>query len=239
MILQILLCTAMLESCGISQDDIDRIVENEITVLEHEEDAEISEQRLKSQGATEEMLVKGYLKSIEKNKNATKGSVDAQKFQTAIYSYSRLANEAELTNLLSVATATLNERNAATLIRNYHSRFPLSIPLIRWCIDREHKQGNSSKFDYEIWKCLEKSLKTPGVTKDVKDKILTCAREQAVTNPQTAMVIDKILCDCDIAYRQSSLRQLVAMKILLIGETGKVESAKRYFESIVNKGCNE
>ena len=68
---------------ALTQEEVDRIVDNEIIMCEHEEDADAIEKSLKERGATDEMLAHGYYFVMEKTKNAEKGSLDSEKFHSA------------------------------------------------------------------------------------------------------------------------------------------------------------
>ena len=76
---------------ALTQAEVDRIVDNEIIMCEHEEDAAAIEKSLKERGATGEMLAHGYYFVMEKTKNAEKGSLDSEKFHSAAFGFANVA----------------------------------------------------------------------------------------------------------------------------------------------------
>ena len=77
---------------ALTQAEVDRIVDNEILMCEHEEDAAAIEKSLKERGATGEMLAHGYYFVMEKTKNAEKGSLDSEKFHSAAFGFANVAS---------------------------------------------------------------------------------------------------------------------------------------------------
>ena len=120
---------------ALTQEEVDRIVDNEIIMCEHEEDADAIEKSLKERGATDEMLAHGYYFVMEKTKNAEKGSLDSEKFHSAAFGFANVASGPMLTNLLTVAKASTNDLDVSDAILAYHGREPGSRSLLRWCMD--------------------------------------------------------------------------------------------------------
>ena len=120
---------------ALTQAEVDRIVDNEILMCEHEEDAEAIEKSLKERGATDEMLAHGYYFVMEKTQNAEKGSLDSEKFHSAVFGFANVASGPMLTNLLAVAKASTNDLDVSDAILAYHGREPGSRSLMRWCMD--------------------------------------------------------------------------------------------------------
>ncbi len=87
-----------------SQDAVDEIVDSELLMYEHDEVSQSAENALIEQGVSKTMLAHGYYESLRKTMNAERWSVEAQKFQSAVYCYVESAEESQLTNLLTLAS---------------------------------------------------------------------------------------------------------------------------------------
>ena len=107
---------------ALTQAEVDHIVDNEILMCEHEEDAEAIEKSLKERGATDEMLAHGYYFVIAKTQNSEKGSLDSEKFHSAVFGFANVASGTMLTNLLNAAAASTNELDVSDAILAYHGR---------------------------------------------------------------------------------------------------------------------
>ena len=214
-----------------TQAEVDHIVDNEILMCEHEEDAEAIEKSLKERGATDEMLAHGYYFVIAKTQNSEKGSLDSEKFHSAVFGFANVASGTMLTNLLNAAAASTNELDVSDAILAYHGREPGSKSHLQWCMD-EASQTNCPKHVHAtIWGCLAKSMRMNDLPGDVRDDILQFSRKGVLGDPMTAFEADRILCVHDPLYSKSLLRKQVSARILSLGDEMVTPSVKRYFEA--------
>ena len=202
---------------ALTQVEVDRIVDNEILMCEHEEDADAIEKPLKDRGATDEMLAHGYYFVMEKTKNAEKGSLDSEKFHSAAFGFANVASGP----MLDVSDAILA----------YHGREPGSRSLMRWCMDEASLTNCPRHVHATIWECLSKSMRMADLPGDVRDDILRFSRKGVLGDPMTAFEADRILCVHDPLYSKSLLRKQVASRILSLGDGMVAPSVKRYFEA--------
>ena len=218
-----------------TQAEVDHIVDNEILMCEHEEDAEAIEKSLKERGATDEMLAHGYYFVIAKTQNSKKGSLDSEKFHSAVFGFANVASGTMLTNLLNAAAASTNELDVSDAILAYHGREPGSKSLLQWCMD-EASQTNCPKHVHAtIWGCLAKSMRMSDLPRDVKGDILQFSRKGVLGDPMTAFEADRILCVHDPLYSKSLLRKQVASRILSLGDEVVTPLVKHYFEAFGKK----
>ena len=216
---------------ALTQEEVDRIVDNEIIMCEHEEDADAIEKSLKERGATGEMLAHGYYFVMEKTKNAEKGSLDSEKFHSAAFGFANVASGPMLTNLLTVAKASTNDLDVSDAILAYHGREPGSRSLLRWCMDEASLTNCPRHVHATIWECLSKSMRVVDLPGDVRDDILQFSRKGVLGDPMTAFEADRILCVHDPLYSKSLLRKQVASRILSLGDEVVTPLVKHYFEA--------
>ena len=214
-----------------TQAEVDHIVDNEILMCEHEEDAEAIEKSLKERGATDEMLAHGYYFVIAKTQNSEKGSLDSEKFHSAVFGFANVASGTMLTNLLNAAAASTNELDVSDAILAYHGREPGSKSLLQWCMDEASQTNCPRHVHATIWECLSKSMKVVDLPGDVRDDILQFSRKGVLGDPMTAFEADRILCVHDPLYSKSLLRKQVSARILSLGDEMVTPSVKRYFEA--------
>lgn len=216
----------------ISQQEVDHIVDSEILMCEHDEDAENIEADLKGRGATEDMLAQGYSSAIRKTLNAPSGSLESEKFHSAVFGFAKVAKSSVLTNLLQVATSSTNDLNASEAILAYQGRDPSSRALMQWCMKEASRTNCQKRVHAAIWECLGKGMRMTELPKDVKEDILSVARMGVLGNPMTAFEADHILVEHDPLYVTSLLRKRAISRIgsLGKGETSKV--VKQYFERL-------
>ena len=217
---------------ALTQAEVDRIVDNEILMCEHEEDADAIEKSLKERGASDEMLAHGYYFVMAKTQNAEKGSLDSEKFHSAVFGFANVASGFMLTNLLNVAKASTNELDVSDAILAYHGREPGSRFLLRWCMDEASQMNCPRHVHATIWSCLAKSMRMSDLTGDVRDDILRFSRKGVLGDPMTAFEADRILCVHDPLYSKSLLRKQVASRILSLGDGKVAAPVKHYFEAL-------
>ena len=204
----------------LSQDDVDRIVDTEILMYEHDEDFQAAEKSLVDKGVTRAMLAHGYYSAMVKTMNAERGSLEAEKFHSAVFGYVESADETQLTNLLTIASSTTNERSVSKAIYSFHARSPLSRPLIQWCVKKLESEDCQKSVRYDIMACMEKSMKQPNVPLELKAKVLSCARKVVLTDPLSAFVADRILSSHEEGYATSDLRKRAAHRISTLKDDG-------------------
>ena len=218
-----------------TQAEVDHIVDNEILMCEHEEDAEAIEKSLKERGATDEMLAHGYYFVIAKTQNSKKGSLDSEKFHSAVFGFANVASGTMLTNLLNAAAASTNELDVSDAILAYHGREPGSKSLLQWCMD-EASQTNCPKHVHAtIWGCLAKSMRMSDLPRDVKGDILRFSRERVLVDPMSAFEADRILCAHDPLYAKSALRKQASSRVLSLADGTVSDEVKRYFETLAKE----
>ena len=76
---------------ALTQAEVTHIVDTEILMCEHEEDADAIEKSLRERGATDEMLAHGYYFVIAKTQNSEKGSLDSEKFHSAVFGFANVS----------------------------------------------------------------------------------------------------------------------------------------------------
>jgi hypothetical protein len=220
---------------ALTQEEVDRIVDNEIIMCEHEEDADAIEKSLKERGATDEMLADGYYFVMEKTKNAEKGSLDSEKFHSAAFGFANVASGPMLTNLLTVAKASTNDLDVSDAILAYHGREPGSKSLLQWCMD-EASQTNCPKHVHAtIWGCLAKSMRMNDLPRDIKGDILRFSRKRVLADPMSAFEADRILCVHDPLYAKSALRKQASSRVLSLADGTVSDEVKRYFETLAKE----
>ena len=217
---------------ALTQTEVDRIVDNEILMCEHEEDADAIEKSLKERGASDEMLAHGYYFVMAKTQNAEKGSLDSEKFHSAMFGFANVASGFMLTNLLNVAKASTNELDVSDAILAYHGREPGSRFLLRWCMDEASQTNCPRHVHATIWGCLAKSMRMSDLPGDVRDDILRFSRKGVLGDPMSVFEADRILCAHDPSYSKSLLRKQIASRILSLGDGKVAAPVKRYFEAL-------
>jgi hypothetical protein len=220
---------------ALTQEEVDRIVDNEIIMCEHEEDADAIEKSLKERGATDEMLAHGYYFVMEKTKNAEKGSLDSVKFHSAAFGFANVASGPMLTNLLTVAKASTNDLDVSDAILAYHGREPGSRSLLRWCMDEASLTNCPKHVHATIWGCLAKSMRMSDLPRDVKGDILRFSRERVLADPMSAFEADRILCVHDPLYAKSALRKQASSRVLSLADGTVSDEVKRYFETLAKE----
>ena len=215
----------------ISQAEVDRIVDSEILMCEHEEDAGAIEKSLKERGATDEMLAHSYYFVMAKTQNAERGSLNSEKFHSAVFGFANVASGPMLTNLLNVAKVSTNDLDVSDAILAYHGREPSSRFLMRWCIT-EASKTNSSEVTSAIWTCLDKTMKEANPPEDLRRDILECARKGLGGSPLSAFAADRILAVHEPTYRNSALRKQVAARIIATKGIPMTDVVRRHFEDI-------
>ena len=231
-------CALMVLNCCVihararvlSQEDVNRIVESELLMYEHDEDFQSAEKALMDGGVTKSMLAHGYYSSMLKTMNGGSGSLDSQKFQSAAYGFRGVATDGQLTNLLQIATFATNGLSAADAIEMYHSRCPLSCDLINWCTNEVVKGSCSGCVKSTIWSCFEKTMAIKGLPTGVRNKILTCAKVSLSRDPQTVFLADKLLVAHDHQYKISLMRRQVMARIAALRNVRMSDVVRRYFE---------
>lgn len=216
----------------LSQDEVDRIVDTELLMYEHDEDFQSAEKSLIANGVTKAMLAHGYYSAMVKTMNADRRSLDAEKFHAAVFGYVGSADETQLTNLLTIASATTNEISVSKAICSFHARSPLSRPLIQWCVKKLASEDCRKRVRYDIMSCLEKSMKQPDVPPEFKTNILSCARKVVLTDPLSAFVADRILNNHDDGYATSDLRMRAAHRISTLKDDEMTDVVRRHFDAI-------
>ena len=217
---------------ALTQTEVDRIVDNEILMCEHEEDADAIENSLKERGASDEMLALGFYFVMAKTQNAEKGSLDSEKFHSAMFGFANVASGFMLTNLLNVAKASTNELDVSDAILAYHGREPGSRFLLRWCMDEASQTNCPRHVHATIWGCLAKSMRMSDLPGDVRDDILRFSRKGVLGDPMSVFEADRILCAHDPSYSKSLLRKQIASRILSLGDGKVAAPVKRYFEAL-------
>lgn len=220
---------------AMTQEEVDRIVDTELLMYEHAEDFQLAEKALIDRGVTKSMLAHGYYASLVKTMNAETGSLESQKFQSAIYGYIESADDSQITNLLAIASAATNEKIVSKVIRSYYRRSPLSGPLIRWCSDKLASTNCQERIRYDILSCFESSMKMPAVPPSIRDDILSCAHKSVLTDPMSVLVADRILCDYEKGYEASDLRKMVVGRIMSLKNREVPDVVKRRFDALLKK----
>ena len=217
---------------ALTQIEVDRIVDNEILMCEHDEDADAIESVLKGRGATDDMLAHSYYLAMSKTYNAKNGSLDSEKFHSAVFGFANVARGTLLTNLLNVATASTNDLNISDAIMAYHGREPSSRFLLQWCINKASLTNCSTQVHATIWGCLAKSMIMNDLPIDIRDDILRFSRKRLFADPASAFEADRILCVHDPLYAKSLLRKQVASRILLLSDEMVSAAVKHYFKGV-------
>lgn len=223
----------------ISQEDVDRIVDAEILMYEHDEDFQAAEKSLVDKGVTRAMLAHGYYSAMVRTMNAERGSLEAEKFHSAVFGYVQSADETQLTNLLTIASSTTNERSVSKAICSFHARSPLSRPLIQWCVKKLVSEDCQKSVRYDIMACMEKSMKQPNVPLELKAKVLSCARKVVLTEPLSAFVADRILSSHEEGYTTSDLRKRAAHRISTLKDDVMPDVVRRHFEVLSGRKDEE
>ena len=218
-----------------TQAEVDHIVDNEILMCEHEEDAEAIEKSLKERGATDEMLAHGYYFVIAKTQNSEKGSLDSEKFHSAVFGFANVASGTMLTNLLNAAAASTNELDVSDAILAYHGREPGSKSLLQWCMDKASQTNCPKHVHATIWGCLAKSMRMNDLPRDIKGDILRFSRKRVLADPLSAFEADRILCVHDPLYAKSALRKQASSRVLSLADGTVSAEVKHYFETLAKE----
>lgn len=213
----------------ISQEDVDRIVDTEILMYEHDEDFQAAEKSLVDKGVTRAMLAQGYYSSMIKAMNAERGTSECEKFQAAAYGFRCAATDVQLTNLLHIAEVATNALSVSEVVEVYHARAPLSSELINWCTNRVAKGQCPDLVKSTIWNCLEQSMAMKEISVDAKNAVLGCSLASLYKDPQSVFRADKILSQYDPEYKTSQLRKRVLARIGTLKDAEMSEVARRYF----------
>lgn len=197
----------------LSQDEIDSIVDTQLLMFEHDDDFQAAEKALIDRGVTKSMLAHGYYASLVKSMNADRGSLGAQKFQAALYGYVESVDETQMTNLLAIASASVNQRSVVKIIRSYHARYPHSNTFIKWSSKKFFMPDCQPQIRYEIMSCFESSLRNPNAPISLKAEIISCAHKASSMDPLTILVADRILCNHEEGYESSVSRKQIISRI--------------------------
>ena len=220
---------------ALTQSEVDHVVDAEILMCEHEEDANAIEKSLRERGATDEMLAHGYYCVVAKTQNAKKGSLDSEKFHSAVFGFANVASGSMLTNLLTVAKSSTNVLDVTDAILAYHGREPGSGPLLRWCIGEASQTDCPRHLRATIWGCLAKSMRMSELPRDIRDDVLRFSRKGVLGDPMSAFEADRILCAHDPQYAKSMLRKQASSRILSLDDGMVPAEVKGYFEALAKE----
>ena len=216
---------------GISQAEVDRLVDVKVLACVHQEDFDAEEDSLRRQGATDEMLAHGYCEALKRTKDAPMRSPDAEKFQAAMAGFVSVARECQLTNLLHIASTATNQHSVSDAIASYHRREPMSRPLMDWCLSRVGDTNVHEMVRSTIWNCFRKTLKTGRAPLAVKVRILGAARSGLSADPFTVFAADRILEENDPTYGRSALRRRTLQRMSETKDVFGNDAMRQYLDT--------
>lgn len=216
---------------GLSQAEVDRLVDVKVLACVHQEDFDAEESSLRRQGVTDAMLAHGYCEVLNRTKNAPMQSPDAEKFQAAMDGFVSVAGEGQLTNLLHIASTAMNQHSVSDAIASYHRRDPVSRPLMDWCISRVGDTNAHEQVRSTIWNCFRKTLKAGRAPLAMKVRILGAAKSGLSADPFTVFAADRILEENDPSYGRSALRRRVLQRMSGAKVVSENDAMRQYFDT--------
>ena len=105
----------------ITPQEIDRVVEEEILLSMHPDDAQDAVDYLKGQGATDYLIADAVARSLRKNINSTKEEEGWVKANAGIHWLEKLGDQNQISNLLYAAQVSTNI-HASAAVRAFYRR---------------------------------------------------------------------------------------------------------------------
>ena len=206
-LLVVLACSMTMHAEAIDQKKVDRVVDEEIALYYHHEDAASAIEALKKEGATQEMLVSSFAKILRRDLNSGLDEPANVRMNSAIYWFGEMASQDQLTNLVFVAeTATNNHARTALFAYHRHCRDKARfVEICRSCL----RQKKMEPLHWGIWNCLEQELNGPH-----RESVLKVAMENVSESDLRVLYADRLLVRTRPEYKKSFLRKAALKRIL-------------------------
>lgn len=197
------------------QEDLDKIVEREVLMFEHHEDAQSAIEHLISvDGVSKSQLAESFAKVALRYMNAPVASESGYACNGALYSLGEFANESQLTNLLFVAMNSTN-LNAQTALTAYHVRKPRSaefLDMAELFLARKDIGVNEKS---TVWRLLTEDCDGDGViVSKFRESVLRLAHIHVENIDENTPYADDLLVKYERGYENSEKRRLMVEEIL-------------------------
>lgn len=213
--LMLLVVSPCLLSFAMPQEELDKIVEQEVLMFEHQEDSQsVIEHLIKVDGVSKVQLAESFVKVALRHMNAPVTSESGYACNGALYSLGEFANEGQLTNLLFVAMNSTN-LNAQTALIAYHVRKPRSSEFLNLTEDFLARKDIGVNEKSTAWRLLSEDCDGEGaVIPKFRDRILRMAHIYVDNIDENTPYADDLLVKYEQGYENSDKRRLMVEEFL-------------------------
>lgn len=200
---------------AMTQEELDKIVEQEVLMFEHHEDSQsVIEHLITVDGVSKVQLADSFVNVALRHMNAPVTSESGHACNGALYSLGEFANEGQLTNLLFVAMNSTN-LNAQTALTAYHVRKPRSIEFLNLTADFLARKDIGVNEKSTAWRLLSEDCDGEGIViPKSRDRILRMAHIYVDNIDENTPYADDLLVKYEQGYEKSEKRRLMVKAFL-------------------------
>ena len=224
------------KKCKFTQDELDKIVSEEILMFEHADDMDLVINRLMTvNGVTRYQLASSFSKIALNNMNATPDSVAGHMCHGAIYGLGEFADEHQLTNLVYIALRATN-MNARSALMVYHEREAGKDDFLA-VTERFFARANLSVFEKTFaWELMKEDAKNRILDEKTKSRMLKIAFNHIIHIDEHTPYADDLYVLLEPEYVKSQMRLEMITKLLNAKkDANDLDFLKRKYISVIER----
>ena len=195
------------EALKISPQEICRVVDEEVLVSLHPDDAQAAVDYLKRKGATDYLIAEAVARSLRRDINSAKDEDGWFKSNSGIYWLEKLGDCNQVSNLLYAAQVSTNI-HASAAVRAFYRRLEDKGRFIGVAKGLLARPG-MDQLKSTIWGLLEKEAEGA-----MRDKVLALAKEKLQSGVVNFYYADRILLRWQAGYEEEELRRSLLKKAI-------------------------
>ena len=190
------------EVSKITPQEIDQVVEEEVLLGLHPDDAQAAVDYLKEKGATNHSIADAVARSLRRNINSTKEDEGWFKANAGIYWLEKLGDQNQISNLLYAAQVSTNI-HASAAVRAFYRRLEDKGQFVG-IADGLLSRPGMDQLKSAVWRVLEEEA--AGVQ---RDKVLALANEKLRSGLVNFYYADRILSRWQDGYAEGEMRRIL------------------------------